>query len=250
MATTDIQSSILVLQMGLNDFVGKHFSKIFSKRFFRVEVIRVIQGEIPSHKDWNEYVGIIVTGSSFFVTDSHPWSVATGERLQKIVLTGITPVLGICYGHQLILHSLGAEVEFLEKRQLGGKSCTLTAEATEDPLFSVFEGRKLLHVNVLHRQKVVTLPASINVTTLANSVDDEYHACRIGARCWTVQFHPEILTKTMRTVIESQKEVLHKDGLDYGVLLNTLQETNDGSLLLNRFADICVARSKEKFIRL
>jgi GMP synthase-like glutamine amidotransferase len=131
--------------MGANDFVGKGFAKIFNKHKLGVEVVRVLKEETPLYSDWNAYDGIVVTGSSYFVTEKHKWSVSTGEKLAQIVKTGITPVLAVCYGHQLIMDTLGGEVQFMKVRQIGSKICHLTEDSSTDPLFSSFFIGKMLH---------------------------------------------------------------------------------------------------------
>jgi len=53
--------------------------------------------------------GIVLTGSHAMVSDREPWSEALVPWLQRAVAVQ-TPVLGICYGHQLLAHALGGEV--------------------------------------------------------------------------------------------------------------------------------------------
>ena len=60
--------------------------------------------------DAAEPSGIVVTGSPALVTDREPWSERTAAWLRQVVEAG-TPLLGICYGHQLLAHALGGRVE-------------------------------------------------------------------------------------------------------------------------------------------
>lgn len=238
-------ATVLVLQMGLQDTVGKVFRKILQNHGLRVDIVRVVHGEMPPRDNLEEYDGILLTGSAFMVTDKLPWSLKIGEIMRPVVERGITPVLGVCYGHQLLSECLGGEVDWASRRQMGTKNCTLTQATLSDDLFRVFKGTELC-IHVLHRQVVKSIPK--DAVILAFNDIDPYHALRLSPRCWTVQFHPELLAETIRTVIEFNKDTMSKDGLDYDQILQTVQDTNHGSLLLKRFSEICLARHKEREI--
>src|SRR5690606_15176642 len=57
----------------------------------------------------SDVAGAIITGSHSMVTDREAWSENLGVWLREAV-TAQVPVLGICYGHQLLAHALGGEV--------------------------------------------------------------------------------------------------------------------------------------------
>ena len=57
------------------------------------------------------FAGIIVTGSAAFVTDRADWSELSVDWLREAAHAG-TPLLGICYSHQLLAHALGGEVAY------------------------------------------------------------------------------------------------------------------------------------------
>src|SRR5512143_3057996 len=56
-----------------------------------------------------EISGIVITGSHAMVTEHQDWSERTALWLVKAVEHEI-PILGICYGHQLLAYALGGEV--------------------------------------------------------------------------------------------------------------------------------------------
>ena len=236
--------------MGMNDEIGKYFSRMFHQQNIFVEIVRVIDGTKPSKANLEDYDGILMSGSSFMVTDQHPWSVDTGNMIKPIVERGLTPILGVCYGHQLISHTLGGNVEYAAIRQIGSKSCVLTPEARTDRLFSVFDKTDLV-VHVLHRQVVTAIPPAACI--MAYNDIDPFHALKLGPRCWSVQFHPELKETNLRTIVEFNKDMLPKDGLNYDTVLASVQKTRDGEMILRRFAEICIERNQERkrsFLRL
>ena len=51
--------------------------------------------------------GIIVTGSPLSVTEQAPWMLQLGDDLLRVAARG-TPVLGVCFGHQLLARAVAA----------------------------------------------------------------------------------------------------------------------------------------------
>jgi GMP synthase (glutamine-hydrolysing) len=175
---------------------------------------------------------LVVTGSAAMVTDPDPWIRHTGNWLGQVVARGI-PVLGICFGHQLLAHALGGRVDYREDGvEVGTVSLALTGTAADDPLFGGLPSR--LHVHASHRQSVLRLPAGASL--LGSSPQDPHHAWRIGANAWGVQFHPEFDAAIVRAHVDHYRPLLEHHGQSPQRLRQAVHDTPWGSCLLRRFA--------------
>jgi GMP synthase (glutamine-hydrolysing) len=176
--------------------------------------------------------GIVVTGSSAMVSAREPWSERTGAWLVDAVRAG-TPVLGICYGHQLLAHALGGRVGRNPRgREIGTVELRLVPEARRDALLGGLP--EATHAHTTHVESVLELPPG--ATRLAASGADPHQAFAIGPRAWGVQFHPEFDADVMRGYLEGRRDVLRDEGVDADRLLALVRETPEAGSLLRRFA--------------
>jgi GMP synthase (glutamine-hydrolysing) len=169
-------------------------------------VINVEAGEaLPSPAG---FAGVIVSGSAAFVTDRAEWSERSAEWLRQAAHAGV-PLLGICYGHQLLAHALGGEVAYNPAgRESGTIELELHASASADPLFAGLPPRFPAHAT--HLQTVLRAPAG--ATVLARSLQDQCHAFRWGEHAWGLQFHPEFATHHIRGYVRARADCLARHG--------------------------------------
>jgi GMP synthase (glutamine-hydrolysing) len=124
--------------------------------------------------------GVIISGGPSSVYD--PGS----PTIDPALLTSGIPVLGICYGQQLIAHLLGGSVTPGDKGEYGFAQADLT---TNNPLFAGVAGRQQVWMS--HRDLVATPPPGF--TTLAVTSTCPVAAMGSDARrLYAVQFHPEV----------------------------------------------------------
>ncbi len=98
------------------------------------------------------------------------------------------PVLGICYGMQLLCHLLGGKVEPADSREYG--AAQIEVERSEG-LFASFPEGTTLDVWASHGDRVVSLPEGF--VTLASSKNAPFAAIGNAARrIYGLQFHPEV----------------------------------------------------------
>lgn len=194
--------------------------------------VAVYEGEeLPSLGD---IAGIVVTGSPAMLTDSAPWNAVAAAYLQEAVRLTL-PVLGICYGHQLLAHAFGGRVDYHPAgREIGTVPLRLHRAAHGDPLLAGVPADFVAHAT--HSQAVLTLPAV--ATLLASSAHDNHHCFRIGESAWGVQFHPEFTAPVMRTYVREREAALRDEGLAPEQLLAGVEETPAATLILRNFARI------------
>jgi GMP synthase (glutamine-hydrolysing) len=177
------------------------------------------------------FAGVIVTGSGAMVTDLEPWSEATAQWLRDAAHAGL-PLLGICYGHQLIAHALGGEVGWHpDGREMGTVELELHDSALHDPLFSGLPER--FAAQATHLQTVLRAPEG--ATVLARSVHDACHAFRWGDRAWGLQFHPEFSTVHMRGYVRARHDALRSEGRCPRAVARTVSATPHARRVLRRF---------------
>ncbi|MCG7201260.1 glutamine amidotransferase [Marinobacter pelagius] len=200
------------------------------------EVLDLPHGDTPGNPaDWD---GIVVTGSPAMVSDRETWSEEAAGWLVRAVKAGI-PVLGVCYGHQLLAHALGGAVGYHpEGRETGTKVVELFAEAERDVLFSALP--RHFKAQLTHKQSVLSLPPG--AVCLGRSDFEPHQAFRVGDCAWGVQFHPEFSAAIMRAYLEVQMPELVREGLDPEALLTDVSPAPEASSLLQRFSELVLER--------
>jgi GMP synthase (glutamine-hydrolysing) len=179
--------------------------------------------------------GVVITGSPAMLTDGAPWNGLAAQWL-RVVLAYELPVLGICYGHQLLAHACGGHVDYHPLgREIGTVPVTLAPAARDDVLLGALPG--CFVAQTTHSQSVLLLPPA--ATLLASSAHDGHQAYRVGARAWGVQFHPEFSAAVMRTYVRERQQALQAEGFDVDALLRGVQETPAANGILRRFAALC-----------
>jgi GMP synthase (glutamine-hydrolysing) len=196
----------------------------------RARVVRAFAGEALPRPE--ELGGVVVTGSSAMVSEREDWSEKTAAWLASAVAEA-TPVLGICYGHQLLAHALGGRVASNPRgREIGSVDVTLTREAAEDALLG--GGPAAFRAQTSHLESVLELPPG--AIRLATTDLDPNHAFRIGPSAWGVQFHPEFDAEITRGYLRARREVIRSEGLDVDRLIAGVGPAPHATAVLQRFA--------------
>lgn len=137
-------------------------------------------------------IGVILSGSPFSVYDGKAFKLdaPTAEALGRL------PVLGICYGAQLMAYMRGGSVESAPSREYGRANLTQT-ESGNPLLRDVELGAQ---VWMSHGDTITSLPESLRPIASTAEVPVAAYQAKEG-RVWGVQFHPEVFHSTCGTQI-------------------------------------------------
>ncbi len=143
-------------------------------------------GDAPGAREYAAD-GVVVMGSAASVHDSHPW-IANLARWLTPLVAGERPIplLGICFGHQLIAHLAGGTVTYVD----GRRSKTVGVLHTRLEGSALLPGNHELRVVLSHREHVARPPQGYRVvaTRPAIPVDGFEHET---LPIFGFQFHPE-----------------------------------------------------------
>lgn len=169
----------------------------------------------------------IITGSPCSVYNCEAWMVNLEEEMKNIQSSQI-PVLGICFGHQLIAKCFGGTVELNPQGwELGAYPVQFTAAGKKSQLFSGMEENAIVYES--HQDSVTVLPE--NAIELARN-NKGNQAFMIHDNFYGVQFHPEFSWEVIKmyVFIRSAMGVKVDDPSD--------PESTQGELVLFNFIDL------------
>ncbi|HEX7385800.1 MAG TPA: glutamine amidotransferase [Castellaniella sp.] len=202
------QKPVVVIQMGLPPEAlrvsqgepGDWFTRALEMAAEDVWVIHPERGE--SLPDLDAFSVAIITGSWAMVTDHLDWSERTAAWARSLIMAD-KPLLGVCYGHQLMAAAMGGVVDYNPKgRELGTFPVTLTAAGQKDPLAGGLPSPFMAHLS--HAQSVLTAPA--RAVILAGTAHDPHQILRYGPNVLSCQFHPEFTPDILRICMEGHRK--------------------------------------------
>jgi GMP synthase (glutamine-hydrolysing) len=161
---------------------GSQFAQLIARR---VRELNVYSELLPHDTPWAEIErrrpkAVILSGGPNSVYDPD------APRPDSAVWSGRIPVLGICYGAQLMARELGGDVLAAAKREYGPASVTITSE---DGLFTGLDREQPVWMS--HGDSITRLPEGFRATAQTDSSPLAGFADP-GRGLYAIQFHPEV----------------------------------------------------------
>jgi GMP synthase (glutamine-hydrolysing) len=170
-----LNQSIVIL-----DF-GSQFTQLIARRIREQNVFSVVLPCTASLAEVkaNAPVGIVLSGAPWSVYDKD--APPADPRLFELGL----PVLGICYGLQFMVHTLGGKVRPADKREYGHAEIDIIAESI---LFAGLAKRQPVWMS--HGDEALELPPGFQLTARTSQAVAGIQ--NVAKKWYAVQFHPEV----------------------------------------------------------
>ena len=177
------------LDLSLNKILiidfGSQFTQLIARRIRELGVF----SEIVSHKKIkikdidNSIKGIILSGGPLNVYQMNKYS------FDNKIIKNTVPVLGICFGHQILSKLNGGKVKQSKHREFGLANIVKKKQSLLTKNF--FNTKKVTKVWMSHADQVSKLPK--NFTVVASSLNSKFAIVENKSkRLYGVQFHPEV----------------------------------------------------------
>ncbi len=164
---------------------GSQVTKLIARRIRELKVYCEVINlkELKKIKNFKGVKGIILSGGPSTVNQrSYP-------KISKNVFSKNIPILGICYGLQLIAKSFGGKIKMLQKKREFGEAILL--EKSKSILFKNFFINKKASVWMSHQDAVYKIPKGFK--NIASTNNSKYTAIENkNKKIFGIQFHPEV----------------------------------------------------------
>jgi len=168
------------------------FERLLSGHGFDFASWACVDGVFPDSV--NDADGWLITGSKFGAYEDLPWIPPLEDFIRKSYASDI-PIVGICFGHQILAKALGGKVEkFSGGWSVGRVEYRLEGHASAVPLYA------------WHQDQVVSPPADARVVGSTDFC--EYAALAYGNKAYSIQPHPEFTADFFSELYEARKSGL------------------------------------------
>ena len=188
----DKKESNLIL---IIDF-GSQYTQLIARRVRESGVYSLVKSNQITEKEFKNLspMGIILSGGPNSVNSK------TKYKLSNFIFNSGVPILGICYGMQLIADFFGGKVMPSAKKEFGNATFRITSKTT---LFKNIKNKNEFNVWMSHSDKVITNPSGFK--TIGYSKNTKNAAIYNEKKnIYCLQFHPEVThTKNGKIIISN-----------------------------------------------
>lgn len=177
---------------------------------FKFATYPVLDGIFPTSV--SDADGWLITGSRFGAYEKHEWIPPLEDFLRRS-FTAAVPIVGICFGHQILAQALGGKVEKFKGGWSVGRKSYLGLDGQEN------------HIIAWHQDQVVEVPAGAEVT--GSSEFCQVAMLRYGDRAMSLQSHPEFTPDFFTALLKSRRASL-PDHIAGGALDNLQEPLTSG----------------------
>jgi GMP synthase-like glutamine amidotransferase len=174
---------------------NEFFMRLLSDELLRFETYAIVDGVVPSSV--TDADGWLITGAKYAVYERHDW-IAKLERLIREIYDARIPLIGICFGHEIIAQALGGRVEKSHRGWTAGPVCYERSDL-----------KKTQTILAWHQDQVTVKPALAEL--VGSSTDCENAVLRYGSTVMTYQGHPEITADYLRDLLRLQGQYLSEN---------------------------------------
>lgn len=173
---------------------GALFEKMFGGHHLIFQTFRINHDEFPEGIDVCN--GYIITGSPHGVYEDFAW-IAPLEQWVRDCFAASIPVIGICFGHQLMAQALGGKVE----KFAAGWSVGQVDYTSKDG--------KTVTLNAFHQDQVIEAPEGSE--PILSSRFCQYAGLSYGKKGMSMQPHPEMNAEFIKDLLDAKGEMLFSD---------------------------------------
>lgn len=165
-------------------------------------VYDVERGEYPKHLD--EAEAYLITGSKASAYEELDWVRKLADFTCELHLQR-KKLIGICFGHQVVMQALGGKVE---KSTKGWGVGVHAAHFTELPSWHD-QGEERFHLLVSHQDQVIQPPPEARIWAGSDFCPNA--VCQIGEHILTFQGHPEFIKDYAKSLLHVRRETIGED---------------------------------------
>lgn len=170
---------------------GSQTTQLIGRRLRELDTFCEVVPYDKFPKDDPDVIGVILSGSPFSVYDPQAFKADLSE------IRGRLPILGICYGAQLMSHIWGGKVESAGTREYGRQN--LSTIDRDCPIFKGFDEHSQVWMS--HGDSITAIPESAHVVASTQTVKNAAYYIPGKAPIFGVQFHPEVFHSFQGTLL-------------------------------------------------